>query len=73
MARPTLQHLVDSKTFPAAELFVGNVSIMDDFGDYFDFRVPDAEVLLQGFKRAIITSMPEAIGMEHVERHAIFR
>jgi hypothetical protein len=70
-ASPTFQHLVDSETFPAPELFIEQIRIMNHLSNDVHFRITDAELFLQSLKRAVVAAMVEP-AMIHVKRDRLW-
>src|SRR6516164_3218258 len=51
---PTLQYAVYAEAFLAAEFLVGQVGIMNDFGNHFHRSLSDSEVFLERFESTVV-------------------
>src|SRR5215471_2919298 len=68
---PAFQNAVDAKRLVSSEMLVCQIGIMNSLRYQGDTPVADAKTLHQGFKSAIISLVPEATTLEHVEGNGI--
>ncbi len=69
---PSLQYLVDPKTFFAAELLVKQICIVNDFSNHAGFRIANAKRLLERLERAVLSTVSKS-ALKHIEGYCLAR
>src|ERR1700680_2507161 len=56
---PPFHHFIDAKTFFAAKFLVEQVGVVNDLSHHTDPLVTDSKRFREGFKRTVLTTVPE--------------